>query len=54
MPGENLYLYCLYKPLQKKIYNFKVLIHVYDFNKEIQVIQLNLTGNMLKNNLKKS
>ena len=43
----------MYKPLQKKNYHFKVLIHVFDFNKEIQVIQLSLTGNMIKDSLSK-
>jgi len=43
-----MYLYTLYKPLIKKVYNFKVLIHVYDFNKEIQTLTLNLVGNMVK------
>lgn len=30
-----------------------MLIHVFDFNKEIQVIQLSLTGNMIKDILSK-
>jgi hypothetical protein len=48
-----MYLYILYKPLIKKIYNFKVLIHVFDFNKEIQTLSLNLVGDMTKTKSKK-
>ena len=33
LAGENHYLYCLYKPLIKKRYQFTVLVHVFDFNK---------------------
>lgn len=44
MPGESTYLYCLYKPLARKEYNFKVSIEVYDFAKVIQKIQLYFSG----------
>lgn len=42
--GENHYLYCLYKPLIRKRYRFTVLVHVFDFNKEIQAIELAIEG----------
>lgn len=44
LAGENHYLYCLYKPLIAKIYNFNVLVHVYDFNRLIQTIELKVQG----------
>ena len=48
LPGENYYLYCLYKPLITKVYNFKIFINVMDFNKKIQTFELTIIGNPLK------
>ena len=44
MAGENYYIYCFYKPLIQKKYNFKIVIHVFDGTKEIQSIPLTLEG----------
>jgi len=44
LAGENHYLYCLYKPLIAKTYNFTVLVHVFDFNKKIQTLELQIEG----------
>ena len=44
LSGENSYLYCLYKPLIKKKYEFKININVFDFSKLIQKVELSFSG----------
>ena len=48
LAGENHYIYCLYKPLIKKKYRFTVLVHVFDFNREIQTLSLSVDGTGIK------
>jgi hypothetical protein len=38
LPSEKHYLYCLFKPLEKKLYSFKLSIQVYDFVKLTQTV----------------
>lgn len=42
--GEKQYLYCLFRPLEKKLYNFKVIINVSDLFKQIDSIELKIQG----------
>ena len=43
-PGEKSYLYCLFKPLEAKKYDFKLPIIVSDFVGVIQELEVNLSG----------
>ena len=42
--GEKQYLYCQFRPLEKKLYNFKVNINVSDLFKQIDSIELKIQG----------
>lgn len=44
LPSEKHYLYCLFKPLEKKKYNFKLGIQVFDFVKHTQSVEITLEG----------
>lgn len=44
LPSEKQYLYCLFKPLEKKRYSFRISIQVYDFVKLTQTVEVTLEG----------
>ena len=53
--GEKQYLYCLFRPLEKKLYNFKVTLNVSDPYKQIDSLELKIQGSgFVKNKKDKS
>ena len=44
VPGEKAYLQCQFKPLEAKVYEFRVPIIVSDFNGEIQRLEMLIRG----------
>ena len=42
--GEKQYLYCAFRPLEKKLYNFKVTLNVSDLFKTIDALELKIQG----------
>jgi len=39
-PGERQYLYCLFRPLEQKVYEFLIIISVFDHSQQIDEIEV--------------